>query len=173
MQTQPDTWLDVVDDHGETPMTRALKSGNYSLTEIVLEYEKKCRCDSSVPLLHKAAHEGNDQLIDQLLESGADPDEPDDHGETALHKAVRQGHYTTVLTLLHAGALPNLRDGLGLSPMHWVALKGNAELVNLLYQFGADVNIRDSFGAMTPFTYARLLGYNDLARHLARFGGTW
>jgi len=173
MQTVAESWLDVLDEDGETPMTRAFKSGNFGLTQIVCEYEKKNGLVEGEDPIHRAAFLGQDELIEKYIQEGVDPDVRDSHGETALHKAVRQGHYTTVLTLLYNGAIPNVRDGLGLAPLHWLALKGNNQLVELLMQFGADVNVRDSFGAMTPFTYARLLGYKKLARMLARFGGTW
>lgn len=173
LETHQNGWLDQIDEQGMSPLTRAMKSGSLTLTQIVFEYEKCCTDPVHLPDIHRAALAGDDAAIDALLAQGVDPDLRDDACETPLHKACREGHYTTVLTLLSAGAIPNMRDGLGLAPLHWVVLKNNREIVELLYQFGGDVNIRDSFGAMTPFTYAKLLGYADLARLLARLGGTW
>lgn len=173
MQTQVAEWLEEMDDVGETPMTRAMKSGNYSLTKVMMEHEKHCMDLSNCPLLHQAAYAGDDALLDGCLDRGDDIDAVDETGDTALHKAVRQGHYITVLGLLQRGAMPNLQDGLGLAPIHWATLEGSQELIAVLIQFGADVNVRDGFGAMTPYTYARLLDYKELTRMLARFGGTW
>lgn len=173
MESTAAAWLEELDETGETPMNRALKSGNYTLTKIMMEHERRSGDIGEAPRLHQAAFAGDDTLVDAALDCGDDIDAVDAYGDTALHKAVRQDHYITVLSLLQRGAMANLPDDLGLSAIHWATLKGSSEMIAVLIQFGADVNARDGFSAMTPYTYARLLGYKDLSRLLARFGGSW
>ena len=172
METAAKNWVEELDEVGETPMTRALKSGNYSLTKVMIEHEKRDDIKNA-PRLHQAAFAGDDTQVDACLDMGDDIDAADEFGDTPLHKAVRGNHYITVLSLLQRGALANLQDDLGLTPIHWATMRGSSEMIATLIQFGADVNARDGFSAMTPYTYARLLEYKDLSRLLARFGGTW
>jgi ankyrin repeat protein len=173
METQTASWLEVMDDNGETPSTRALKSGSFTLTEVICAYEERCQRSDNPSAIHAAAAKGDDETLEECIRLGQDVDAMDEHGETPLHVAVREGQEMTVMTLLHAGASSALRDGVGLLPIHWAVLKGCPGLVLLLLQYGADVNGRDDFGAMTPFTYAKLLDYKELARLLSRHGGTW
>ena len=129
METQTASWLEVMDENGETPSTRALKSGSFTLTEIICAYEKRCQTSENISPLHEAAEKGDDDAIEACMRRGDDVDALDEHGETPLHRAVREGHEMTVMTLLHEGASTSLRDGVGLLPIHWAVLKGCPGLV--------------------------------------------
>ncbi|MBJ7221432.1 MULTISPECIES: ankyrin repeat domain-containing protein [unclassified Brenneria] len=45
--------------------------------------------------LHLAAIEANDEMVKQLIESGADINAPTSHGSTPLHKACTFGNVHT------------------------------------------------------------------------------
>jgi ankyrin repeat protein len=55
------------------------------------------------------------EVIDRLLDSGADPNVPDKNGTTPLHRAVRNRCSAAVARLLEAGADPDVRNRRGSS----------------------------------------------------------
>mmetsp|Transcript_4973 Transcript_4973/g.5770 ORF Transcript_4973/g.5770 Transcript_4973/m.5770 type:complete len:475 (-) Transcript_4973:278-1702(-) len=57
--------------------------------------DKNCRI-----LPHQAAKNGQTEILDLLLESGADPNAKDDLGDTPLHHAIFHGHERCVWLLL-------------------------------------------------------------------------
>ena len=104
-------WFYSMDTEGETPMSRALKSGHMALTEFMLRQERDDMPEYAAgeTLLQRASYWGMDQAVRKLLAGGADPMERDDIGETALHKAARRGHADTVRALIESGADVNER----------------------------------------------------------------
>ncbi len=60
--------------------------------------------------LHWAARDGNDAVVELLLERGASPNLPTSEGYTPLHFAAEECRTAAVRRLLAAGADPNLRD---------------------------------------------------------------
>lgn len=172
----PIQWFYWMDAEGETPMSRAMKSGHRGLQEIMLRQEVADAPDRGAgdTLLQRAAYWGMENAVRKLLDGGARPDERDETGETPLHKAVRRGHTQSVQALLEKGADVNDMDGYGMSSLHWVALNGRADLAELLLSSGADVNQRDyAFICMTPLAVAKLMGYDELASLLGHYGGTY
>lgn len=171
-----DKWYYEMDADGETPMSRALKSGHLALTELMLRQR-----DDDAPvaspdgsLLQRAAYWGLDNAMRKLLAGGADPSERDRQGETPLHKAVRRGHRQAVETLIGNGANVNAVSDHGLTSLHWVALTGRSNLARILIERGADVNVREDFaGGLTPLAMAKLMGYEEVADVIGQNGGTW
>jgi hypothetical protein len=111
------------------------------------------------PLLAYAAWRGTAQVVDALLQSGCDPNEPlnaqllgsdyhayvdyDVYVDTALGRAVAstQGVFPDVdivrLLLAH-GALVNGHPSGSSSPLSWAAINGNLPAAKLLIEAGAD-----------------------------------
>jgi hypothetical protein len=63
--------------------------------------------------LHNASRLGREELVQLLLEKGADTKAQDGNGCTALHKAPRYGHEAVAQLLLNSGAEASVknRDG--------------------------------------------------------------
>ncbi|CAL1537699.1 unnamed protein product [Lymnaea stagnalis] len=80
-----------------------------------------------------------------------------------LHSSVRTNNVETCLRLLSKGADPNYfyREK-GNSPIHVAAQAGQASQVELLCVYGADPGAKDANGR-TPYDYAKLEGFSDLA----------
>lgn len=143
--------------------------------------------------LNGAAFHGHWQLVQFLIECGADVNHPLPHtAETPLHaalcKANRPIYDHVVAILLAAGADPNAttRPGLetggfmrdvrtrGETPLHRAAAFGTTRSVELLLEHGADREARDAHGD-TPLSWAswhlrppailRLLCYGDFSVH--------
>ena len=167
-------WFYTMDEEGETPMSRAMKSGHVALTEFMLRQEREDTPEHAAgdTLLQRAAYWGMEQAVRKLLAGGADPGERDDAGETPLHKAVRRGHLESVKALIESGADVNEVNKDGMTTLHWVSLNGREDVAELLLSYGADVNARDDFGGgMTPLTVAKLMGYDELSNLLGAHGG--
>ena len=170
-------WYHVMDEQGETPMSRAMKAGHPDLAGMVSRQMKEDAPEISAgdSLLQRAAYWGLDSAVRKLLWAGANPDVRDVRGETPLHKAVRRGHTEVVKALLMSEEVGiNVADGYGMTPLHWVAINGRSDLAKLLLSFGADVTARERrMGCLTPLALAELMGYYELAEMIALYGGSW
>jgi ankyrin repeat protein len=85
--------------------------------------------------LHLSAARGNMDLIQMLLDHGADANATDDWGRCALHFAAYAGHSVVVLTLLKRGCNPTARTKRGTSASQIAKMKGYVALGALLANF--------------------------------------
>ena len=60
-------------------------------------------------------------MVQILIESGADPNKPDESDWTPLHYAARNGSQDVVKLLLDGGAEVNIADSEGRTPLHHAA----------------------------------------------------
>ena len=93
-----------------------------------------------------AAFQGDEERVNELLDSGQDIDAYPPPGAsayrpTALANAVWGNRPEMVQLLLERGANPNLYDGdNNYSPLHWASYRGDhAECAELLLEAGADI----------------------------------
>ena len=149
---------------------------------------------SGVTMLMQASVIGNAQIIELLLQAGADPnisiktpiDKPiltipetlfrnESHvvgneaiGRTALMLACECGHLEVVQLLLKANANPNHeKEGTGITALIIAANKGFSDIVQQLLEYGADPNIQDSDGC-TALMQASLEGYFQIVELLLK-----
>ena len=88
--------------------------------------------------LHLAAAAGSPELVEMLLDAGADPNGRSGRGETPLHAAAGADEYRGVAVtrlLVARGADARVTDVLGETPVHKAAERDSVEL--LLYYAGA------------------------------------
>ncbi len=100
------------------------------------------------------ANVGTD-IVQWLLDRGADPQAQDDLGKNALFYAAQNGHTDTLKLLLSKGVNINSRDKRGETPL--IAMLKTTAPINqtlmLLISSGGDVNARDAEG-QTPLAIA-------------------
>ncbi|XP_061656623.1 poly [ADP-ribose] polymerase tankyrase-1 [Syngnathoides biaculeatus] len=96
--------------------------------------------------LHFAAGFGRKDVVEHLLQTGANVHARDDGGLIPLHNACSFGHSEVVSLLLCQGAEPNARDNWNYTPLHEAAIKGKIDVCIVLLQHGADPNIRNTDG---------------------------
>jgi ankyrin repeat protein len=94
----------------------------------------------------------NLEIVDLLLEHGADPDAQDAAGTTPLIEAVNFGAVANAELLLRKGANPNLPNLNGDTPLHR-AVSRDFVMTKLLLENSANPNLKNKRGR-TPLHYA-------------------
>lgn len=158
--------VDITDDKRDTPLLHLIKQAEQGtedtewdtveIAKLLLEYKANPNVVSDwpnkTPLL-LAAEQGNEKLMDLLLEYGADINQrgiwtPGQSGNTALHSAVVNGNEEVAKLLLSKGADVNAKGTNDGTPLHH-AVMWHLHMVELLVSKGADVNVKNNRG-QTP-----------------------
>jgi len=192
-QGQPATFKD---DRGTALITSCAYYGDVSAIRFLLEKGESLPSLGENLGLNEAVFHGHWQLVQFLIEQGADVNWPEpDTGETPLHSALCKANrpaYDLVLNILLAnGANPNcatrpdvatggfMRDcrTKGETPLHRAAAFGSDQAIQGLLDAGAIVDAKDMNGD-SPLTWAswhlrpdsilRKLCYGSYAIHPAR-----
>ncbi len=122
--------------------------------------------------LHLASGKGHIEIVEFLLNHGADIESEIFNGDTPLLVAARyarHGQYETIKTLLEHGAKVNHKDKHGRAALHDAAMYSGKEVINLLISYGADVNARDKHQS-TPLHQAAMLNNIEAAKALVEHG---
>lgn len=94
--------------------------------------------------LHLACQIGHSQMVDLLIERGADLNAVSEvSNQNALHFAVQRGHLSVTRQLLIAGAHINAMDANGNSCLHQAVLNDNITVVTMLLDSHADIEIKN------------------------------
>ena len=94
------------------------------------------------------------EVIETLLEAGANPDFRYRDGLPLLHKALWPGRAELLAVLLRAMKDVNARDRSGKTALHHAAQHPRPEVVDVLLDGGVDPTLRDDAGKL-PWDYAR------------------
>ena len=99
-------------------------------------------------LLGLAAYFSHLEIVDLLLENGADPNQAANNPMkvTAMHAAASARQTAIVAKLLARGADPNVRQQGSWTPLHAAAANGKEDMVRLLLKHGADAGVLTDAG---------------------------
>ncbi len=142
------------------------------LLELVTSDYNVNQCDDcGNTLLHHAARMGSLEMIQILLQAGAEINCYDSEGWTPLMEAVEEDREDVVELLLDHGADPNVgKDSNGIA-LHHAARNGNVAIGRLLLEHGAEINAIDNKAdCMTPLHYACFKGHLDFVKLLMESG---
>ena len=107
-------------------------------------------------LLSIAAHEGNEMIMDLLINAGATLDHATNKGSTPLLIAALNGHEVVLQRLIEAGAALDHATNDGCTPLYIAAQNGHEAVVRLLLAHAAvDANQADQIGRTPLFTAAQ------------------
>ncbi|CAK8998212.1 Ankyrin-2 (ANK-2) (Ankyrin-B) (Brain ankyrin) (Non-erythroid ankyrin) [Durusdinium trenchii] len=122
--------------------------------------------------LHKAAKEGQMDVLTALLDKGADKDQKDeDEGGAALHYAALRGHVEIVRALLEAGAEKDIQHHAGWTPLLLAVRSGHVEVVQELVKAGAAKDIKQEDG-QTALHFAARESHLEILKELLVAGAT-
>lgn len=123
---------------------------------------------ASTPLI-KASADGDSSAVQQLINQGANINEPDSGGYTPLMHAIWSEKTETAKVLINKGADINAKDKNGYTPLLWASSYGNLDIAKLLIDKGADVNAKGN-DKSTPYLLAILANNTELAQLLVNKG---
>jgi Ankyrin repeats (many copies) len=119
--------------------------------------------------LMAAAYAGDDDVLADLIQRGAELESKDVDGYTALMYACNGGKMRSVELLVDAGADVNARDNQNSTPVMFAAQHGHVEIVKALVEHGADTDARGDHG-LTALGFARQNGHDGAVRVLEEAG---
>jgi len=96
--------------------------------------------------LQIASHQGFTEVVEFLVQLGANVNLQDAEGDTALHYAAFGNQPTTAAALLKGGADGNKLNKNKCSPLHVAVNKGYTGVVKTLLSYSCNVNAQDSYG---------------------------
>lgn len=120
-------------------------------------------------LLIFEADSGHTDMVQYLLELGADPNTQTEQGVTPLMYASQWGYRDIAELLLKNGANPNLAPFDGNTALHASVKAGNDSIAELLLDYNAEVNVANRKG-LTPLHYAVWYGFPYLTDLLIYHG---
>ncbi|KAI7969504.1 hypothetical protein EIK77_005134 [Talaromyces pinophilus] len=114
-----------------------------------------------------AARNGDEEMIELLLQCGADLESKNNFGITALSYATRHG--APVKFLLEKGADPLARDNYGRTPLIYAGCWGTEAAMKFILHHRADIESKDIDG-WTALAYAARWGRETTVQLLLRHG---
>lgn len=164
-----------IDKDGWNYLGRAIRMRDEELLRMLeaagAEYDATTPDDDGMTHLMLAATYSFPQLVDRLLDDGADPQMRDDFGAGLLHDALYGRNPSIVRRLLQAGLQLDARerDMLGRTQLMLASGMGDEQLVRKLLDEGADVNALSSMGE-SALTFATAYGRRRIISMLRAAG---
>ena len=120
--------------------------------------------DGMTPM-HLAAKLGHAEVINTLINSGADVNKPAAGGETPIHIAAERGCVAAIKALITPGIDINKQADDNTTPLYTAAYFGRVDAIKTLIDNGADTN-QPSFDGATPLHVAADRGYVEVIKAL-------
>ncbi|GAW22631.1 hypothetical protein ANO14919_121730 [Xylariales sp. No.14919] len=192
----------ISDASGRSLLHYACEGGNRALVEFlinILGADALYNLDNNnQTLLHAAAGAGEHDIVELLLDKGANPNPSDDKGQTPLDLATDQGviklllqtiptlgldegelgsillssaekgHDGVARILLPRSADPNIVNAKQQTPLHLAALGGHAGIADLLLAHSEIEPDKPDNNCRTPLSYAAERGSSEIVRSILR-----
>ncbi|MFZ2959557.1 MAG: ankyrin repeat domain-containing protein [Candidatus Ozemobacteraceae bacterium] len=174
--------IDIFDSEGATPLHNA--AGHHlAMVKLLLENgadvnAKKDGRECCGTPLHKAAKTGTPDIVDYLIQKGAQVNAIDGRGQTPLFQTTTRisdssKDIEVAELLIKKGANVNAKDGEGYTALHLTAQAPHTgvgrKLCQLFVKSGANVNAKGNDGE-TALTIAKNSGNTELCNLLIRLG---
>ncbi|KAK1749751.1 hypothetical protein QBC47DRAFT_395262 [Echria macrotheca] len=165
LRTLPMSKLKLVDfdNTGSIPLCWSAKAGNLEAIKAIVEVGgvdiNQSTSTGNTALMCSFALDNRPvgDLIDWLLDNGADPLQKNNDGYNTLTLACYLGRFDVVRQLLERGIDPDVRDGQGRTGLCCAVPYDHDSIVRYLHMMGADVNAVNARGFVPLFVAT---GYN-------------
>lgn len=165
----------VLPDHfGYNAFHKAAVEGQADMVAALLNHPRidvNATTSAGETALILATVQGVAEVVELLLDHGADPEILDSHGGPALLRAVDWNHLPCVKILIKRGVQCQFKDHLGRNILHGCAVNDRAKILRYLLETvqGLDPNSQGNRGE-TPLHDAVLRDYDQCVRVLLDFG---
>ena len=134
-------WSDALD--GYVLLLTALQNKHTDVVKLLLINGSKVNKNNSKPCntpLHYAVRNGELEIVQMLLDRGANINVQSLKSKTALHIAVEDNRMDIIDILLNHGANVKISDISDVTPLHTAVKNDSVEIIKLLLSRGANVN---------------------------------
>ncbi|MEC7839099.1 MAG: ankyrin repeat domain-containing protein [Chlamydiota bacterium] len=147
------------------PIKDKTRYESYLNLQLLLDVKIKSKLLSANDLhyLGRAITNGYDNVVEQLIEAGADPNK----SNRPLFMAAENGHLNILKKLIEAGADLNKADKIKRTPLFIASQKGHLDIVKELIKAKADLNTPD-IHKRTPLYIASQMGHLDIVKELIK-----
>lgn len=173
---QPYTWVvsgSRPSKHADQYVQWAAINGHLALCHFLIQQGANVNAkggDAEATPVLWASKKCNLDIVNLLLQNGADPLITDDQGYNLLHSATLDGNVFQLILLLHQPDIPvDVPDTQGHTSLMWAAYKGYPTCVDVLLRWGASVEARDQSG-FTALHWALVKGSYACIQKLVEFG---
>ena len=162
--------LEVKYNKDQTPLHMAAGMGSEELVGALMEQGNVNTTDKHgwTPL-HIALQYRHAEIVEILLEAGAQAGFQTPVGRTPLHVALEHCDVTSAKLLLRYGSYKDSADESGMTALHLAARDGYKDIVLSLVDQGSDVNAQDKSGK-TPLHRAAKEGKTEMVSLLVQRG---
>uniref|UniRef100_A0A8C5GVK7 Ankyrin repeat domain 52 n=1 Tax=Gouania willdenowi TaxID=441366 RepID=A0A8C5GVK7_GOUWI len=158
------------DKQGYTPLHAAAASGHIDIVKYLLRMGIDEPNGFGNTALHVACYMGQEAVATELVNHGANVNQPNRCGYTPLHLAAVSTNGALCLELLvNNGADVNQQSKEGKSPLHMAAIHGRFTRSQILIQNGGEIDCVDKYGN-TPLHVAAKYGHELLISTLMTNG---
>lgn len=157
----------VAEGH-QTALQKAAQLGKTEIAALLIERGASVNEPSATgSALHLAIGGGWDDLVQLLIDKGADPDQRDSFENTPLVRAVSAGKRDIAEILIKGGADLGAST-FGLTPLMFAASTGDVDTLRFLVKAGAKVNAvgKGQYGGRSALLAAIPDGHADVVRAL-------
>ncbi|XP_035681238.1 ankyrin repeat and SOCS box protein 13-like isoform X1 [Branchiostoma floridae] len=128
---------------GDTPLTFACSRGSVSCVKLLLNHgiSPDPGLFTKSPL-HEACFNGRHEVVEVLIDAGADVETVDSQYGSPLHVVCSRNYPECVELLLRAGANVDATKNYE-TALHVAAKAGSPEVVQVLLEYGANINAKD------------------------------
>lgn len=143
---------------GRLPLVIAVEGGHHEIID-VLRWARPKDKDYLAHGLFAAIDKGGHDVVEHMLDVGADPMARDSTGRPAFLRALAQCSADTLQHFVEKGADPNFLDEQGRTPLMLAATNEKAtqhqvaKIISLLASSGADLEARDRETGRTPLLW--------------------